>query len=539
MKQICTFFLVTVVCGAAIGQPINRFELPFNYNFFLYPEIQYAANPAIAAALPVELDSYDVDVSYARAREQEDATGGNSGSFFSANHEVDLLFSYDGFRLIEPGVTLLAFLLDSTYTWRREEDDGLTVADVSSTQRSSGFDVLMRGDYLRARETENGASGWSAFLVGRWDPIQEEFARFTETGVNDDGVFFGPETGDRVIAGVLGGGAGLTRESAEGWRGLGVIASAGLTDRSGEFRTADTKGAGVNNEIVSESEFQTNDDWGAGNDLYEHRDSTISARVLASGALIRPLSDHRALILSGFLDLLDGTRRASYTHTNPDDQSREVLFRGALLSEGGIFAGIRRETEYGAELRYGLGLSGGARFRRENSVDADGESIFTAQNRAHLVESTATNPDNGDVISISGASNPSLTVDATLSFLGGLEWKLGPPVVLLLQTAASATADYDRYRYFDTTNDLVWTEWTLDHNLAVDLGVDFGVQFMLPNAVFITVSGGLPRLVDGSANLALDPLPRSPEGQSPGVSLPRETSNSQSINVAFEVVVRR
>jgi hypothetical protein len=399
--------------------------------------------------------------------------------------------------------------------------------------------MLARGDYLRAFATDNGAWGWSSFLLGRWNPAQEEFVRLTETGVNEDEVFFASDSGRRVIAGFVGGGLGVTDRSSDRWRGLGVIVSGGLTDRSGEFRTADTEGTGVNDSIVSEREFQTNDEWGAGNEVYEHRDWTIGARVLVSGAFIGSTTDPRGLILSGFVDLIDGTRRAVYTHTDPDDESKQIVYRGALGSQGGVFAGFRRQTDFGAEWRYGLGLSGGARFRRESSVDADGESIFTAQNRGHLDENATTNPDNGDVIAIVGENNPNLEVDATLSALGGLEWRLGPPVVLLLQGNASVTADYDRYRYFDTTNDLVWTEWTLDHILNVSLDTDFGIQFDLPNGVFLTVSGDLPRLATGSADLALDPLPRSPEGQSPGVSLPRETGSRQSIGLSLEVAVRR
>lgn len=538
MKPICTLITFLLVSAAAISRPINRLEMPFTYDFFLYPEVQYGANPAVAAPLPTGLDTYDGEISYAGGREEEEATGGDAGRFFSAKHEIDLVAGYDRFRVINPGVTLFSFLLDSTYSWQREEDTGLSTPDVTTTERSSDFELLIRGDYLRARSTETGGFGWSTFLVGRWDPTQEEFVRLTETGVNDDGQFFAPGNDSRVLAGFAGGGLGVTDSSGSGWRGLGFVASVGLTDRSGRYRTADTAGAGVSTEIVSEQQFQTNDDWGAGNDFYEHRDWTISARALLTAAVVRPIEEQRGLIVSGFMELVDGSRRASYTHTDPEDESKAIIYTGALGSEGGVFAGFRQETDYGAEWRYGLSLRGGARFRRDNSVDADGESLFTAQNRGHLVESTTTNPDNGDVVSIAGIVNPNLQVEATLSFLSALEWRIGTPIVLFLQGDASVTADYDRYRYFDTTNDLVWSEWTLDHSLRAALDVDFGVQFALPNGTFLTVGGALPRMIGGSAGLSLDPLPNSPEGQSPGVSLPRESSNGQSIGIALEVVVR-
>ncbi|MFP4551274.1 MAG: hypothetical protein ACLFNT_10740, partial [Spirochaetales bacterium] len=130
MKPICTLITFLLVSAAAISRPINRLEMPFTYDFFLYPEVQYGANPAVAAPLPTGLDTYEGEISYDGGREEEEATGGDAGRFFSAEHEIDLVAGYDRFRVIDPGVTLLSFLLESTYSWQREEDTGLSTPDV-------------------------------------------------------------------------------------------------------------------------------------------------------------------------------------------------------------------------------------------------------------------------------------------------------------------------------------------------------------------------------------------------------------------------
>ena len=150
-----------------------------------------------------------------------------------------------------------------------------------------------------------------------------------------------------------------------------------------------------------------------------------------------------------------------------------------------------------------------------------------------------TDPDNGAVIAF---GENDLAIAGDLSFLAAMEWRIGPPVVIYVTGSATVGMDFDRYRYFDTTNNVVWTEWDNQLDYSLDLGSDFGIQFTLPEGPFITVSGNLPTLLSattGDNYFTFDANPSSPGGESAGITADKDTANGQGFTVTIDVTIRR
>ena len=542
MKKFGLLLLLLAVPLALFGQSIDFFEMPWGYNFYLYPERQYVLNPAVLASLEQDLDDvslyWDIDREVTRREE----TGGATGVFVGREFDTRATLSGARFQQSENGATRMLVNLNPSLRFDVNRDTGYSTAGENETVKRHDHYGSVAGAYQAAMVDGDRATGYYAYLCGYWDPVTEEFERTTNTADNGGEMYYSADpffaNEPRRIELEPTTRFGIVQTADGEWKGLGARLSASVTDTSTRYVRADTTGNGFADSLVTEETFETAD-YGNNQAFYDRKEQTKSVTASVYPAMMRPRDGGGDLILSGFLDLVDGSRAVSYVRTSSTDESRNVVTTGSLLSSGGVFAGVSRPTDFGAELRSGVRAEFDVGFRRETDVDAAGASEFDPQNTGRLPEDAQTDPDNGDVIN-NGAAD--LTIGSEIGFLGGLEWRIADPLVVFVTGSATLGLNYNRYRYFDTTTDTVWTEWTANNELSFGLGSDFGVQFTLPNGPFVTVSGSLPDFLTGTAGdnyLTLDPMPGSDAGESPGITSDKVTGNGQGFTVNVNVTVRR
>lgn len=539
MKKIILVFFLLSVSSLLFAQSADFFELPFNYNAYLYPDYQYIVNPAIANQLERPIDTYygyfDFDRDATKAERTVDGPGTTGGTY---SHSITVFdtdlrfgrFNKDGL-VTRIGASVNPFIRFTNDKWKDYNSSGEDIR-----QNSMDFDSSASGDYLRAWSKDDLDLGFYGGMSLYWDPKREEYTWTKDTALNGGNpvVSAGNRRSELQLTPYFTG--GVVKKDGAVRYSLGGVASIDMDDTSRQLTAVDTNADGFRDKIVTWEEWQTDTTWGQGNPYYKDLQQTWRYIVSLYPSMMKPLKDGKDLILSGRLDLLDLTRDVSFTHTADTDQSKTETFSGSYGTSGSVLAGIRKKTDFGAELRYGAYTNFDVNFRKDIDVDAAGADNFDSRNTHHYSEvNWGADPDNGDVTNFGSVP---LTINADLGAVSGLQWRISPEVVFFGSGSAALNFNYNKYAVFDTATGKAWTEWTMKNTLSYSIGGDFGLQFQLPKGPFITVSGVLPTLLSGTSSdnyLTFDPLPSG----STNITSDKSLSDGEGFTVTVKVTVRR
>lgn len=545
-KLIIVVFILALTAPLMMAQDADFFELPFAYNGYLYPDYRYFINPAIANKLQQSFDEYDGSLDFDRNATKDirtvDGPGLVDGVDKWARTWIDPDLSFGRFTKKDGKVNRIGARFAPYFMYQSTKTVDFNSAGEDIKTSDMDFYLDTSGNYLQAWQENGTARGFYGSLSLYWDPVREEFTRTTDVNTNGGEKYISAGGGTAVYAAMPIFSYGIMKEDNGIWYSLGSRAAFAISDFSTDFIAVDTDADGFDDKVVTVKNWWTSTEaWGAGNPYYKNRDQIQTYFAAIYPSMIKPLDGGKDLILSGRLDLIDLQRTVTYTHTVDTDESKNEILVGSYATSGIFFAGFRKQTDFGAECRYGLYTDFDVDFRKENDLDVAGADTFDPANKKHYVEvAWGADPDDGDVTASAG--NPSLAIDTSIGAISGMQWRISPEVVFFGSGHAEVNFLYDSYKVFDTATGTVWTEWDMRNDMSFDISGDFGLQFALPKGTFITVSGVLPNLLTGTTTdnfLDFDPTPTSDAGDSAGVTADKNLLNGQGFTITVEVTVRR
>ena len=547
MKRTILYVFSTMVLLVPVAaQRLSPFELPFSVDAYLFPEYQYETNPAILNDLRYELLKPDLYASATRTATTDtrmvDGPGTAGGTDVSSALYLNASASVTWLMPLDNGNTL------SLYGWlgpqlsitrRRLVNYNTTTEDNTVESADGAYGLSGQAAYGTSTDSFDLGFGGSYLLYS--DPVTEELDRRTDAGLNSSNKFIDDNaTPSSTVVHVPMVSFGLTKDDGNDELGIGARARIQLSDYSKEYIAVDQDADGFDDAIVPYGDFYVNTSWGLGNAYYDRKDTYTSYSATLYPYMIRPLSGGNALILSGNYYLLNRRQDASYLRYGAGDLDVYKSTTDGSLTTGTVFAGIGRETDSGAELRYGARLSVAADRHFTVDLDTAGVSTFDPNNTRNLAEvNWGADPDNQDV---RNAGDPTLSLDAAIHIVAGLLWPVNELITVYGDGSLSYGIDLERYQVFDTgSTGAVWTEWTIRHSIDLSADFDAGLYITLPNGAYITINGSIPFYLSPTtiADWTADGLPASPSGDSAGVTNDTFDSAGMNFGLSISYTVRR